>query len=291
MNTMIEKAAIAGSTERSDLNIGRLLLDSGKISAQDAERVLMSQKESGLRFGEAALKLKLVTEDDIQYALATQFGYPCLNNGEGGFSSELVAAYEPFTSQVEALRALRTQLLLRWFRVGHKHLAVIATNPGEGCSNVVANLAIVFSQLGERTLLIDGNMRAPRQHLLFNLGNRAGLSEILAGRADTSSIVRIPQLRDLSVLTAGAMPPNPTELIGRAQLPGLLQALAGQHEVILIDTPPANQAGDAQNIASLAQGAMLVVRKGYSRLGDVDTLKASLNGAGVPIVGAVVNQF
>lgn len=291
MNTMIEKAAVASSQDRADLNIGRLLLDSGKLTAQDAERVLMEQKKSGLRFGEAALKLRLVSENDIQYALAAQFGYPCLNRGEGGFSAELVAAYEPFTPQVEALRALRTQLLLRWFRSGHNHLAVMATNPGEGCSSTVANLAVVFSQLGERTLLIDGNMRAPRQHLLFNLGNRAGLSEILAGRADASSIVRIPQLRDLSVLTAGATPPNPTELIGRSQLPALLRTLSAQHDVILIDTPPANQAGDAQNIASLAEGALIVVRKGYTKLGDVDTLKASLTGAGISIVGAVVNQF
>lgn len=291
MNTMTEKIALASSPQRNDLNIGRLLLDSGKISAQDAERILQAQKENGLRFGEAAIKLGLANEDDIQIALATQFDYPCLSDGEGNFSTELVAAYEPFTSQVEALRALRTQLLLRWFRLGHKQLAVIATNPGEGCSSLVANLAVVFSQLGERTLLIDGNLRAPRQHLIFNLGNRAGLSEILAGRADTEAIVRIPQLRELSVLTAGATPPNPTELIGRGKLANLLQTRADHYDVILLDTSPANLSGDAQNIASLAGGSLLVARKGYAKLREIELMKASLNGAGIPIVGAVINQF
>lgn len=291
MNTMTEKITLVSSTQRNDLNIGELLLDSGKISAQDAERILQAQKESGLRFGEAAIKLGLASEGDIQFALATQFDYPCLTKDEGNFSPELVAAYEPFTSQVEALRALRTQLLLRWFNLGHKHLAVVATNPGEGCSNLAANLAVVFSQLGERTLLIDGNLRTPRQHLIFNLGNRAGLSEILAGRADTGSIVRISQLRELSVLTAGAMPPNPTELIGGGKLAALLQTLGGQYDVILIDTPPATQSGDAQNIASLAGGALLVARKGYAKLREIDFLKAALNGADTPIVGAAMNQF
>lgn len=291
MNTMTEKITLVSSPQRSDLNIGKLLLDSGKISAHDAERILQAQKESGLRFGEAAIKLGLATEADIQFALATQFDYPCLSKGEGNFSTELVAAYEPFTSQVEALRALRTQLLLRWFRLGNKHLAVVATNPGEGCSNLAANLAVVFSQLGERTLLIDGNLRTPRQHLIFNLGNRAGLSEILAGRADIEAIVRIPQLRELSVLTAGAMPPNPTELIGRGKLDALLQSLAGQYDVILIDTPPANLSGDAQNIASLAGGALLVARKGHAKLREIEFLKTALNGAGTPIVGAAMNQF
>lgn len=291
MNTMSEKITLVSSPQRSDLNIGKLLLDSGRISPQDAERILQAQKESGLRFGEAAVKLGLATDDDIQFALATQFDYPCLNKGEGNFSRELVAAYEPFTSQVEALRALRTQLLLRWFNLGHKHLAVVATNAGEGCSNLVANLAVVFSQLGERTLLIDGNLRTPRQHQIFNLGNRSGLSEILAGRADIESIVRVPQLRELSVLTAGATPPNPTELVGRGKLTNLLQMLAGQYDVILIDTPPATLSGDAQNIASLAGGALLVARKGYTKLREIDFLKTSLDGAGTPIVGAAMNQF
>lgn len=291
MNTMSEKITLVSSPQRSDLNIGKLLLDSGRISAQDAERILQVQKESGLRFGEAAVKLGLASEDDIQFALATQFDYPCLGKGEGNFSRELVAAYEPFTSQVEALRALRTQLLLRWFSLGHKHLAVVATNAGEGCSNLVANLAVVFSQLGERTLLIDGNLRTPRQHQIFNLGNRAGLSEILAGRADIETIVRVPQLRELSVLTAGATPPNPTELVGRGKLTNLLQMLAGQYDVILFDTPPATLSGDAQNIASLAGGALLVARKGYTKLREIDFLKTSLDGAGTPIVGAAMNQF
>src|SRR5690606_31480932 len=77
------------------------------------------------------------------------------------FSKALIAAYKPYTPQVEALRALRSQLMIHWFEHGNKALAVVAANAREGCSDLAANLAVVFSQLGERTLLIDANLRQP----------------------------------------------------------------------------------------------------------------------------------
>src|SRR5690606_4220829 len=98
-----------------DRSIGQILLDSGKLKPSDAERVLRLQKEKGIRFGDACLQLRLVTQQDIDSALSQQFEYPYVRPGEADLSPELIAAYHPFSEQVEALRALRTQLLLRWF--------------------------------------------------------------------------------------------------------------------------------------------------------------------------------
>ena len=114
--------------------------------------------------------------------------------GQGNYSEELVAAYQPFSQQVEALRALRSQLMMRWFNETNKSLAVVTANAGEGGSYLASNLAVMFSQLGERTLLIDANMRNPRQHIIFNLKENRGLSDILAGRAglDLSLIHILP---------------------------------------------------------------------------------------------------
>ena len=204
---------------QSERVVGQLLLDAGKLNPAGAERVLQLQQKEKLRFGEAALKLGLINEADLHHALAKQFDYAYLTPGDGHFSPDLVAAYQPFSLQVERLRALRGQLMLRWFSTGHKALAITGIHPGDGASYLTANLAVVFSQLGERTLLIDADLRHPRQHVLFNLGHRPGFSDMLAGRAGLSAVTRIPNLLNLSVLTAGTVPPNPAELLSRAQTP------------------------------------------------------------------------
>jgi chain length determinant protein tyrosine kinase EpsG len=145
----------------------------------------------GIRFGEAAQRLGLITESDIQQVLARQFDYPYLQAGEGSYSPKLLAAYQPFSNQVEQLRAIRSQLMLRWFARGHKGLVIIGVDSGEGTSLFAANLAVVFSQLGEHTLLVDSNLRKPSQHEIFDLKARQGLSDILAGRADTDVVAKV----------------------------------------------------------------------------------------------------
>src|SRR5471032_503354 len=114
----------------TDSSIGGLLLEAGKISPENAERVLRMQKELGIRFGEAAQRLGLITEADIQQVLARQFDYPYLLKGDKGYSEHLVAAYQPFSPQVESLRAVRSQLMLRWFARGHKSLVVMSAGHG-----------------------------------------------------------------------------------------------------------------------------------------------------------------
>lgn len=280
-----------GAHPRAQNTIGRLLLDAGKITTEDAEKIIKLQQKEGIRFGEAALKLGLVKQEDIQYALAQQFDYPYLLPGEGNFSPELVAAYYPYSEQVESLRALRTQLLIRLFHTGHKRLSLIGVGEGDGCSYYAANLAVVFSQLGEKTLLIDANMRRPRQHQIFNLGTRSGLSEILAGRADTSAICRIPAFIDLSVLTAGTIPPNPAELLARNTFPPLLEELGERFDVILLDTPPALHYADAQSLAVLAGATLLVARINHTRLAQIAKVKEILHIAGSEIVGAAINKY
>ena len=278
------------TSPRAELTMGRILLEQGKLTAQDAERVLRLQKEQNLRFGEAAIQLGLISQADMQQALARQFDYPYLAAGEGGYSSALVAAYAPFSPQVESLRALRSQLMLRWFTIGHKALAMVGTNAGDGASYLAANLAVVFSQLGERTLLIDTNLRSPGVSTLFNLAGRMGLSDVLADRTDLSCVVRIPAFVDLSVLPAGTLPPNPAELLSRTSLVEMLAALGESYDVILMDTPPASESADFQTVAARAKGAVVTVRKNHTRLNDVAGVKAMLSAAGAEVVGAVVNE-
>ncbi len=271
-------------------SMGALLLDTGKISARDAERIIALQKQKGLLFGDAAKMLGLVDDDDIQKALSYQFDFPFLTASDESFSHELVAAYQPMSLQVEALRAVRGQLMLRWFNNVHKTLTLVSLSRGEGRSLMAANLAIVFSQLGERTLLIDADLRQPRQHALFKLQSAYGLSDVLAGRADLTVITRIPAFRDLSILPAGTVPPNPVELISRG-LKKCLKELQTQFDVILIDTPSAEQAIDAQIIASNCGGALLVVRQHKTKTNDLQLLKEALHDTGSQCLGVVLTDF
>ena len=247
-------------------HVGDLLQDAGKLTAADAEHVCVVQKTENLRFGEAALKLGLITEVDLQQALSRQFSYTYLAPGEGDLSPELISAYQPFGHQVEKFRALRSQLMLRWFSRGNKILTLAGIHPGDGTSYLAANLAIVFAQLGERTLLIDADLRQPRQHALFNLGNRAGLSDFLAGRASTTAVVHLPAIPNLSILTSGAVPPNPAELLSRSTTSAQLEDLSLHYDVVLLDTSAVEGSSDAAMVAAHGKGALLVLQIGRAHV-------------------------
>jgi len=208
-------------------SIGALLVDAGKLSLDDAERVLRLQREQKLRFGEAAVQLGLVGPADIEVALSQQFEYPYLRPDDPALDAELIAAYQPFGQQVEALRGLRSQLMLRWF------------NAEAGCE----------------------------------------------------AAQRVEGLVDLSVLPAGAPPPNPQELLARPSFGRLLDDLAGEFDVIIIDTPAGNAYADAQTVAARAGGALMVVRANTSRVRPAGLLVQNLSAANAKLAGAVMNSF
>src|SRR5882762_974946 len=248
------------AAEHPARNIGAILIDEGKITASDADQVLARQRELGWRFGEAAIELNLITDADLRQALAKQYEFPYLVAGPEGVSKELIAAWDPFHPVVEELRSLRTQLLIRWYNPGAGLRTLAITSPGarEGRSFVAANLAVVFSQLGLRTLLVDADFRAPRQQSIFNLSDRFGLSSVLSGRSDLGSSVQpVSGLAGLAILPAGPLPPNPLELLSRGVFPALLAKAQSEYDLILIDTPPVNEYADAQSIVYRAGDALM----------------------------------
>ncbi|MDN5850319.1 MAG: chain length determinant protein tyrosine kinase EpsG [Nitrococcus sp.] len=279
----------------SDSSIGAILVDTGRLSSENAERILRLQIEQGKRFGDTAIELGLLTEDDIRFALSRQFNNLYLPVGDNSLNDQLVAAYKPLSPVVENLRALRSQLMLRWFDAETRHnantLAIVSPAIGEGRSFIAANLAIVFSQLGERTLLIDADMRMPRQYELFKLGNNAGLSGMLAGRIGTEAIAHVSLLPGLSVLPAGAVPPNPQELLGRPRFTQLLQTLTRDFDIVIIDTPAASECAETQTIAARAGAALVLARKNHSSMQEITQLTRNLQQTGTTIVGSALNDF
>jgi len=287
--------SMLGTPARATRTLGAILIDGGQLKPEDAERVLQYQKQQNLRFGEAALRLGLISEADIQFALSRQFAYAYLRRTPGEMrplSDELVAAYQPFSTRVEQLRAIRSQLMLRWFDRAEERqvLTVVGAERGEGRSYLAANLAIVFSQLGERTLLVDADMREPRQHFMFHLENQIGFSTLLAGRSREEAIVRISDLAGLSVLPAGPTPPNPLELLNRLNFDEFMIQAKGAYDVIIVDTPAMTSGEDAAMIAVRTGAALAVARSGSTRVAAYTDLVQGLMDAGVAVVGSVLNE-
>lgn len=271
--------------------IGQMLLNQGKLTPQQAEKVLLLQKEQDLRFGEAAIKLGFISETDLQRVLSSQFDYAYLNKDDHSLSDRLLAAYQPQAVEVEALRSLRSQLMLRWVSDGNKSVAVASHDAAGQNSWLAANLAVVFSQLGERTLLIDANMREPSQHEFFKLDNRQGLSDILAGRANLECAQRIGSLLDLSVLTAGTPVPNPQELLTRASFSGLIDAAEADYDVIIVDTPPMQKTADAEMIVARVRGVVLLADAGNTGVNPLLRCRDKLIASGGNIIGCVLNHL
>lgn len=291
MNQSLQPVANLPVKTGIDHRMGSLLVAQGKLTAADTERILRRQTEQDIRFGQAARELGLVTEDDIAQVLARQFKYPYLIPGQGRLAPELVAAYQPFGSQADSLRAVSSRLRQRWFSAGRKALAVACVGPQQGASLFAANLALVFAQACIRTLLIDANLRAPRQHELFDLQQRQGLSDLLIGRRGTELVARIDPFEDLYVLGAGTVPPNPQELLNRPAFGELTARVGSQFNVVLLDVPALSRGEDAVAVAAHAGGVLLVVRRDHTPLEEVHRAIARMRSARVAVVGCVMVDY
>jgi protein-tyrosine kinase len=290
---VVSSGTSGARSDHGERSIGALLVLANRITPENNERVLRLQRELGLRYGDAAIQLGLLTQADIESTLTQQFNYPQLRRGESGVSGDLIAAYTHSGPEIEALRALRAQLNLRWFETDpdHRALAIVSGERKEGRSFIVANLAVAFSLLGKRTLLIDADMRHPCQHTRFGLSNRAGLSAVLSGRGQPEMIQKLCGLPDLSVLPAGVLPPNPSELVARPLFSEVIKELKRNFEIILLDSPATSECADAQTISIKAGAALIVARKNVTKLWRMRGVSDAVIQTNATVVGTILNDF
>ena len=276
-----------------DRSIGDIIAELRDLSAEQVERVLAHQRETGVRFGEAAVALGLASKEDVLFALSQQFHYPYAPEEKRTDNPELVTLNEPFGARAEHFRALRSQLMMRLFVEGEPRqaLAVISPDSGDGKTYCAANLAVTLAQLGGRTLLVDADMRGPRVHEVFRVSNRAGLSGILSGRADKGVIQQVSGVASLFILPVGITPPNPLELVERPAFGLLMRELASKFDYVVVDTPAAVYGADAAVIAARCGTALVIARKDASRVGMLQELVGSFSGSPAKLAGVVMNEF
>lgn len=278
--------------QEQDRPIGDIIRDTKQLDDEQIEAIAAYQRHHDVRFGEAAVALGHATDGDILYALSQQFHYPFAPEARRDLNPELVTATQPFSQQAEAFRAIRSQLMTRCFNPAEpkRALAVLSPDSGDGKTFFTANLGVVLSQLGGRTLVIDADQRGPRMHEVFGLPNACGLSGILSGRQETNVIYQTPDLPSLFVMPVGVTPPNPQELVERPAFRLLIAELLRKFDHVLIDTPAARYGADAGVIAGKCGAALLIGRQDRSRMGALDSLAHHLAANQVKVAGVIINR-
>lgn len=277
--------------ENDHVMIGDALIAHAKLTQQDKERILALQKEKKILFGDAAKQLGLISDADLKKVLSQQFNYAYVHDDSRQLNQILIAAHAPFSEEAENLRSLRGQLLTRWFDLGNKSLAVTSANVEDGANQLAANLAIVFSQLNKKTLLIDANLRQASQHKLFDVETKLGLANILANKQGSYQLTRQQSLPNLYILTAGTEVPNPQELLSKEEFAELLLDLEKIYDIILIDTSPLSLGSDVFTVATKAKAAVIVARKDYTLAAKIQKLNLQLGQAGAKVVGSILQEF
>ncbi len=202
---------------------------------------------------------------------------------------ELLPLLRPRLAVAEAYRVLRTSLLLSTARE-LKLLVVTSALPGEGKTSTAVNLAVVFSQLGKRVLLVDADLRRPRIHDVFRIANRVGLVNFLTHSAEAEQVVFRTQVENLFLTPSGPLPPNPSELLSSERMDSFLEFVRQHFDFVVLDTAPTLAVSDGVVLGSRVDGALLCLYAGHVERREAKACKNRLVQGGVKLLGAVLNR-
>ena len=213
------------------------------------------------------------------------------SGGGTDFQRRLITYEDPKSPISESYRSLRTNVsYASSMDKKIKSLLISSSLPGEGKSTTTANLAIAFAQLRKKTLLVDADLRKPVQHNVFDLPRGPGLSEYLIGDvSDVNKIISATKVENLFILTAGGLPPNPSELLGSDRMSKLVDQLEHEWDMILLDSPPIVAVTDASMISGEIDAIAMVVKAGSTERSAVDRALDMMRNVKAPLIGAILN--
>lgn len=207
-------------------------------------------------------------------------------------SKELVIFSNPKGATAETVRTLRTNLQFTFVNNNVKTLMITSSVPGEGKSFISANLAVSFGLVGIKVLLIDCDMRKGRQHKIFDIKEEEGLSNLLLDDIKNhKKYIRKTENDNVFVLTAGIIPPNPSELLGSSKNIELLNTLKKEYDLLIFDCPPVNTVTDTLVLSSLADEAVIVCAYKETPMDLLISTKKALENSGIKIAGVVMNKM
>ena len=210
---------------------------------------------------------------------------------------EVIAEHDPKSPISEIFRTLRTNIQFMSTKGKLKTILVTSTLPGEGKSWVSANLAVTFAQAGKKVVIIDADMRKGRQYSIFGVSPRPGLSNYLSGMLDgeeiddnLSNYIQETEVENLYVISAGNIPPNPSELLIAPQMVNLLDQLKEMYDIIIIDGTPSQLVTDSLILTRLVDSTIIVTAQKHTKKEDLKRVITNIQNVGGKIAGVVVNK-
>ncbi|MFD5852778.1 CpsD/CapB family tyrosine-protein kinase [Cytobacillus pseudoceanisediminis] len=208
----------------------------------------------------------------------------------GENSRKLITLINPKSPISEQYRTIRTNIQFSSVDKEIKSIMVTSAGPGEGKSTTASNLAVVFANQEKKVLLVDADLRKPTVHYTFNSSNITGLTNVLTKKTSMNSAIAGTNEANLSVLTSGPIPPNPAELLGSLAMKEFLKAAYQEFDIILFDTPPVLAVADAQILANLCDGSILVARSGETEIDKAKKANDLIKSAKGKLLGVVLNH-
>lgn len=202
----------------------------------------------------------------------------------------LITRLSPQSLISEQYRTVRTNIQFASVDEEIQTILVTSASPEEGKSMTAANLAIVYAQQGKRVLFIDTDLRKPTVHYTFRIDNLKGLSSSLVGERSLDEIVIQSNVENLNIITSGPIPPNPSELLASKRMQALVKEARNFYDIILFDTPPVLAVTDAQILAHLCDGSVLVVRSKRTEVADAQKAIEALRAVSAKVLGTILND-
>jgi receptor protein-tyrosine kinase len=300
---------------RDDNALRAILISNYRLSEEQVDQINFAADSLGMSFVQAALHLEIITENELADArewskrfAETETVGPvesamrriatisrkrfATSDRPRHIGEQLVITREPYNAHSEKIRALRTELMMMAQNQGTSCvLAIVSAFSGEGRSQLAAELAIAFAQLGRNTLLVDADLRHPRQHQLFQgAEEEQGLAQALAGK-NNPTVHPVAEEKHLSVLPTGTLPPNPLELLSDQHFKKLVADWRNNFDFVLIDTPPISDFADGLAVATVAERALVMSRAEHTTYRGFRSMMRRLATAEAWVMGAVVNHF
>ncbi|MGB5931533.1 MAG: CpsD/CapB family tyrosine-protein kinase, partial [Anaerolineae bacterium] len=252
----------------------------------------LSEKEEGLE----GLRAEMIERDNIIDSFRAQVAER--EAAVGDLKAQLrrsrpwvtVLDFDVRSSAGEAYQILRTSFLSLSSRIPKKMLLMTSVEPGVSKSRLLANLAVGMAEAGQRVVVIDGDLRGPSLHQVFDLSNELGLSDVILDRSRVDTALQETEIQGLRVLTSGPLPPNPAELLASPKMQELIWELAIEADMVLLDSPPILAAADAAVLAPVVDGVLLVAAQDQATEESIHRALQGMDEVGAKALGLVLDK-